>query len=189
MSDIIPKNAEKVFSWVRMDIYQWDQEMYDGSIARFERARFLDGAFTLAITGDQKILLTLQEQPARLQAFLSLPGWAFDTHDEHPLLCAKRELLEETGYEWGEWKEYFVAHGTNNVIAHTHFYIAQDCKKTVEIQGDPGEKIHEILFLDFDEFLLLSEDSRFIHWSLLPRLFAARLHPEKHDELKNILWL
>ena len=40
--NIIPLNAEKVFSGIRTEIYQWDQEMYDGSIERFERMRFID---------------------------------------------------------------------------------------------------------------------------------------------------
>lgn len=46
----IPDSAECVFSGVRSEVYQWDQELYDGSIKRFERIRFFDGAFTLAIT-------------------------------------------------------------------------------------------------------------------------------------------
>jgi 8-oxo-dGTP pyrophosphatase MutT (NUDIX family) len=70
--------------------------MYDGSISCFELVRFLDGAFTFAITQDKKILVTLQSQPSRTHAFLSLPGGAFDSPLEDPLLCAKRELLEET---------------------------------------------------------------------------------------------
>jgi hypothetical protein len=47
--------------------------MYDGSIARFERIRHLDGAFVIATTKDHKIILTKQEQPLR-PLFLSLPG-------------------------------------------------------------------------------------------------------------------
>ena len=48
-----------------MDVYQWDQVLYDGSVTRFERARFLDGAFTVAVLPDGQILMTEQEQPAR----------------------------------------------------------------------------------------------------------------------------
>jgi ADP-ribose pyrophosphatase len=187
MSDIIPKNAKKVFSWVRMDIYQWEQEMYDGSTTIFECGRFLDGAFVIGITEDHQIILTLQSQPSRVHSFLSLPGWSFDTPDEDSLTCAKRELLEETGYEGGEWEVYFTAKGTNNILANTHFYIAHGCHKIWNISSDPGEKIHEILFLDFDEFLLLSEDPRFIHWPLMPYLFMARIHQEKYEELKMLL--
>lgn len=68
----IPDDAELVFDGVRARVYQWDQEMYDGSVARFERIRFLDGAFVIALTDKGTILLTLQEQPTRTP-FISLP--------------------------------------------------------------------------------------------------------------------
>lgn len=48
--------------------------MYDGSHRTFELLRFLDGAFTIAITPENRILITLQEQPAKAHAFLGLPG-------------------------------------------------------------------------------------------------------------------
>lgn len=46
----IPSQAECVFSGVRSDVYQWNQEMYDGSFQVFEMLRFLDGSFAVAIT-------------------------------------------------------------------------------------------------------------------------------------------
>ena len=144
--------------------------MYDGSIARFERVRFMDGAFTVAITPEKKILITRQEQPARSSSFVSLPGGAFDTPDEDPLECAKRELLEETGYTSDEWELWFTAEGTNNVIAYTYFYIAHECKKVADISADAGEKI-ELDKISFEEFLLLSEEPHLVHWPLLPYLF------------------
>ena len=38
----IPAMAECVFSGVRSEVYQWDQEMYDGSYSRFELLRCID---------------------------------------------------------------------------------------------------------------------------------------------------
>ena len=81
---------------MRFDIFQWEQELYDGSMTTFERARFRDGAFVVPILPDGTILVTKQEQPARSGAFFSLPGGSFDFPDEVPLECAKRELFEET---------------------------------------------------------------------------------------------
>ncbi len=69
--------------------------MYDGSIARFERIRFIDGSFVIPILPDGRILLTRQEQPGRSE-FISLPGGSFDSPDEDPSVCALRELREET---------------------------------------------------------------------------------------------
>lgn len=68
----IPVHAERVFSGVRSEVYQWDQVLYDGSIARFERIRYLDGAFVIPVLPNGRILLTQQEQPGR-EEFISLP--------------------------------------------------------------------------------------------------------------------
>lgn len=184
MGNSIPPTAKKVFSGVRADIYQWDQEMYDGSIETFERIRFIDGSFVVAILPNGRILLTRQEQPARQHHFIWLPGWAFDSPDEDPIHCAQRELLEETGYASDNIELWYKHNGTSNIISHTYFYIAHDCYKIWEIESDPGEKI-ELMDISFDEFLLLSEDEKFIHWPLLSFLFLARLYEDKYIALKN----
>lgn len=72
--DRIPESAEKVFSGVRIAIYQWDQVLYDGSIARFERARFLDGSFAVALLPGGDIIMTEQEQPGKAEPYITLPG-------------------------------------------------------------------------------------------------------------------
>lgn len=184
----IPDTAECVFSGVRSEVYQWDQELYDGSIKRFERIRFFDGAFTFAITPEWKILITKQEQPAREKSFYSLPWWGFDFPDEDALLCAKRELLEETGYvsdEWEHWHNYL---GSSNISTFTYFYIARNVRKIQEIQPDPGEKI-EVFELNFDEWLALARTHQFTHHlTLLSSMYDALLDQEKYHELKSLLF-
>lgn len=184
----IPDSAECVFSGVRSEVYQWDQELYDGSIKRFERIRFFDGAFTLAITPEWKILITKQEQPAREMPFYSLPWGGFDFPDEDALLCAKRELLEETGYisdEWEHWHNYL---GSSNLSTFTYFYIARNVRKIQEIQPDPGEKI-EVFEVNFDEWLGLARTHQFTHHlTLLSSMYDALLDKEKHEELRCILF-
>jgi hypothetical protein len=47
--------------------------MYDGSVSRFERLRFLDAAFCICILPNGNIIVQKQEQPGR-NLFFSLPG-------------------------------------------------------------------------------------------------------------------
>ena len=184
----IPATAECIFSGIRSEIYQWDQEMYDGSCSIFEMLRFLDGAFTIAITPDQRILLTEQEQPAKQHAFLGLPGWSFDSPLEDALECAQRELLEETGFSSDDWKHWHTFEWSGNVATFTHFFIAREVLKVQEIHPDRGERIR-LFSLSFDEFLLLSSDIRFHHhWSLIPILYEARIDPSKKEALRKIFF-
>lgn len=183
----IPEKAELVFKWVRSEVFQWDQEMYDGSVARFERIRFLDGSFVIAILENNNILITRQIQPGRRE-FLSLPGWSFDSPLEWALVCAERELLEETWHTAREFVPWMTFEGTSNVMTYTYFFIARGCKKIQDIEPDAWEKI-ETFEVSFDEFLLLSSDPGFHHhWNLLPILYEARISEEKKQELKKIFY-
>lgn len=162
--------------------------MYDGSHARFELLRFLDGAFTIAITSGGQILMTEQEQPAKEHSYLGLPGGSFDFPEEDALYCAQRELLEETGYESHDWTLWHTFDGTGNVATFTHFYVARNIIQIQDIRPDPGEKIR-VFFVDFEEFLALSSDIRFHHhWSLIPLLYEARINREKKEELRRLFF-
>lgn len=184
----IPDHAELVFDWVRSKVYQWNQEMYDGSIARFERVRFLDGAFVIPILSDGRILLTLQEQPTRSE-FISFPGGSFSTPDENPELCAQRELREETGYithDISLWRQF---NGTSNIITHVYYYVARNCEYQWSMDPDPWEKI-QLFPVTFDELLELSSDERFHHhWNLMPIFYEARLSFDKKNALKKQWWI
>lgn len=181
----IPPHAEKVFSGVRMDIYQWDQELYDGSMTRFERVRFRDGAFVIWVLGDGRILMTEQWQPARHDVFFSLPGGWFDTVDEDPLECAQRELYEETGYESDDYELWVVAEWSVNLIGYTYFYIARNCViRRPHHNPDAGEKIR-VFTTDIDEFLSLALDPRFTHSMLIPHMLMSRYESEKYREFQR----
>jgi ADP-ribose pyrophosphatase len=162
--------------------------MYDGSVRTFELLRFLDGAFTVAITSDHRILITEQEQPAKTHSFLGLPGGSFDTPDEEPRVCAERELLEETGYTSDNWTLWHTFDGTGNVATYTHFFIARNVYPISDIAPDPGEKIR-LFTVSFDEFLELSSDTRFHHhWSIIPLLYEARIDPSKKEALRVLFF-
>lgn len=183
----IPEHARLVFSGIRSKVYQWDQEMYDGSQKVFESIRFLDGAFCIPILPDGRIILTHQEQPL-ISEFISLPGGSFDYPEEDPLACALRELQEETWYSTYTITPWFEFSGTKNVTTSVYYYIARDCYQVWDIIPDPGEKI-ELFTVTFDEFVELSSHPGFHHhWNLLPILYEARLFPEKKEELRKIFY-
>lgn len=144
----IPNQAKKVFTGAIFDVYQWEQELYDGSTAIFERLDRPDTVRVIPTMGDTVILVT-DEQPQR-PPLLALPGGRIDDTDESPLTAAQRELLEETGLVSNDWELWFSHDPYNKMNWTMHTYIARNCKKVAEPSPDPGERItiHEYSFED-----------------------------------------
>ena len=59
---LIPRHAKRVFKGEIFEVYQWPQEMFDGSIKTFEMVRRPDTVATIAVIED-KIIVLEEEQP------------------------------------------------------------------------------------------------------------------------------
>lgn len=147
----IPKQAKQVFKGVIFDVYQWPQKMYDGSCKTFEMLKRADTVQIIAVTKDKKILLAKQKQPQYKKYFYSVLGGRVDK-GETPLQAAKREMLEEAGYQSNDW-ELVATKALYHKIEWTMYnFVARDCKKISEQSLDAGEKI-KILPVNFQKFL------------------------------------
>jgi len=181
----LPPNAKRVFMGVIFEVWQWEQEMFDGSVEIFEKLKRPDTALVIPVVGD-KILLQEQEQPGKPGPFLSLPGGRLEEGEE-PLDGAKREFLEETGYVSDDWELWRQFSPSSKTVWTVYIYIARNCQKKAEQTLDPGEKI-SLKFIDFEEFLMLSEDEMFYERELVPFLYKFRLHPDQKEEFRDFLF-
>ncbi len=180
----IPDNAKKVFEGVLHDVYQWQQEMFDGSFSTFEMLRRRDAVTVLAVAGD-KILINHEEQPS-VGKFISLP--AGDTGSEFFIEDAKRELLEETGYVSKEWKEWFSVDvlGYSKMVWNNHYYIAKDAVQQKDPTNDPGEKI-EVQLISFEQLLELKDNPSFRNKDLIAIFQKASEDEKEKQKLKDLL--
>ena len=104
----IPDHAKKVFSGVIFDMYQWDQEMFDGSIATFEAGIRPSVVVAIPVVGD-KIVLAHERQPGK-DRYTTMISGRIEVGEE-PLVAAQRELEEEAGIvsdNWQLYKEFLV---------------------------------------------------------------------------------
>ncbi|HLC87517.1 MAG TPA: NUDIX hydrolase [Patescibacteria group bacterium] len=185
MNQKFPPQAKRVFKGMIFDVYQWEQEMYDGSTHTFEKIIRPDTVLVIPVTEDDKIIICEQEQPHRNKPYLSLISGRVE-ENELPEEAAKRELLEETGFEAKELI-LFDKHEVSHKIAWTIYtYIAKGCKKVAEQDLDPGEKIR-CDFITFEEFIELLASKKVDDIHLTVKALEAKLDTKKMEEFKSLL--
>jgi len=180
----LPNNAKKVFSGVIFDVYQWEQEMFDGSTEIFEKLKRADTVILIPLTADGKIIVTEEEQPGKAP-FMSIAGGRVETGEE-PEFAAKRELLEETGYQAASLELWESAQPVSKIDWTIYTYIARGCEKIAEQHLDAGEKI-SLHFLNFEEFIELATTEKFNEINIKIAVLEAKANPEKMTALKKLL--
>lgn len=176
----IPPHAKRVFQGVIFDVYQWEQELFDGSTATFECLKRPNTLVVIPMAGD-KVYYSYQEQPGK-PPFLSGFGGRAEEGEE-PLETAKRELLEETGFESDDWTQFRKYSAPGKIDWNIYFFIAKNCRKTKDQNLDAGEKI-EIRETDIDTFLKeIVTDPQFCEHELKQEILSA-FNPEAVAKIK-----
>lgn len=176
----IPKQAKRVFKGVIFEVWQWEQVMFNGTTETFEMIKRENTSSVIGTVND-KIILLEQTQPDRPKSYLSLPGGRISNNEDH-LSAAKRELLEETGFEsngWSLWKEYSPF---SKIDWSVYTYIARNCSKIANPKLDAGEKITQRQ-ISFDEFINLADEPRFNADEIKFILFKAKYDKDARERL------
>ena len=180
----IPPQAKRVFQGKIFDVYQWEQTMFDGSYATFERAKRMGTVQIIATQGD-KVLVSFESQPDKPN-FYTLFGGRMEEGEE-PLAAAKREFLEETGMEAKDWELFKVYDPISKIDWKLHYFIARDCHKVAEQKLDAGEKV-EVKEYSFEEFLDLVLTDDFRDLGFVNDVLRMKLEPTKLEEFRKKLF-
>lgn len=180
----LPEHAQLVFKGKIFSIYQWEQQLFDGTTAIFEKAVRADSAGVLAVTTGGTILYSEQEQPGMVP-FTSLFGGVVDPGEE-PQTTAARELREEAGYVATSIEPWFAVAPFTKIDWTIHLFIARGCTRVAEQSLEPGEKItvHEI---SFAQFLDLVFDPSFRDEEVVNWVTKVLLKPNGKQELQQLL--
>lgn len=180
----IPDHAKKAFSGHIFDVYQWDQELFDGSKAVFESLKRSETVTIIPVTEDGKIIFIEEEQPMIPLHLKNVAGKV--DPGETPETAAKRELLEETGYEAKELELWYEENPIYKIDWTVYTYVAKGCKKIAEQNLEAGEKI-KVILLSFDEFIEKVLDENFSNLALKVKILEAKLDGNEMNELRQLL--
>jgi ADP-ribose pyrophosphatase len=147
-SILVPDSAERVFIGEIYDVYQWPQEMFDGTTHTFEMLKRKDGTHVICIA-DDKIIVQNELQPHN-NPRINFPGGQINPEDESSLAGAQRETREETGYTFKNWRLLKVWQPHVKTEDFIYTYLAWGVLEKAEPIDMPGEKI-TLNFLEFDE--------------------------------------
>jgi ADP-ribose pyrophosphatase len=164
---LVPDTATRVFQGKIFDVYQWEQELFDGSTATFEMLKRPDTIQVLAIK-DHKLVILKEEQPSMGAPFYGLPGGRHDVESETEVEAVQRELREETGLTFTNWRLIDVTQPHAKIDWMVYLYLATDFEAQGAIHLDAGEKI-EVQYVDYAEALRLArgDENRFLPRELL----------------------
>lgn len=141
------EHSHSVFKGKILHLHVDDVSLEDGSCTKREIVSHPGAVGILAFTESEEILLVKQFRYALQEVVLEIPAGRMDKHETH-LDCAKRELLEETGYVSDSITylgQVFPSPGYSNEVIH--LYVAKNCTYQKQ-QLEAGE------FLDVELYTL-----------------------------------
>ncbi|MGZ4161158.1 MAG: NUDIX domain-containing protein [Neobacillus sp.] len=148
--------SEEIFSGKVISLHLQDVELPNGKHSKREIIKHPGAVAILAITDDKKIVMVEQYRKALERTIVEIPAGKLEK-DEEPVLCARRELEEETGYECAnlEWlTSFYTSPGFADEIVHV--FLAKGLTKK-----ENSAPLDEDEFVNLEE-LTLEESLRYI---------------------------
>lgn len=130
--------SERIYSGTIIDVKVDTVRLPNGNIAKRELVEHPGAVAVLPLTEDHRLVLVEQFRKPLEKVTMELPAGKLDA-GEDPLDCAKRELIEETGYTANIWYElvtFYTSPGFAN--EQIYLYAAKDLQAG-KPQPDDGE--------------------------------------------------
>jgi ADP-ribose pyrophosphatase len=129
-----------VYEGAFLRIYRDRVRCPDGHVGVREFVRHPGAVMIAALLDDGRVVLERQFRYPLARSFVELPAGKIDP-GETPLACARRELLEETGYRAGRWRHLG---GFHNAVGYSDEKIEVFLARDLVFEGgatDAGEVI------------------------------------------------
>lgn len=151
-------SGKKLYEGIIVDVLMDNVELPNNKIAKREIVVHPGGVCILPVDNEENVYLVEQYRYAAESMMLEAPAGKLEP-GEDPFLCAKRELMEETGCSAENWislGEVFTSPGFST--EKLHLYLATDLKN-----GNPcpdEDEFVELKIVKLNELLQLIEENK-----------------------------
>ena len=145
----IPAYARLAFRGQLFDVYQWYEELPDGTTKSMERLSRPDTVYVVPVTPDGNVSLVEQRrEDRRLVGFIGgrlIAG-------ENPEDGARRVLLDEAGLEAGEFVLCDAFQGSSAIDWAIFVYLVRNSRQVIDPTSDSGIGLG-VISLNLDELV------------------------------------
>jgi ADP-ribose pyrophosphatase len=143
----------------------------DGVEATYSVLSNPDSAFVVPYFDNGDTMLVRQWRHAWEESSWEVPAGTFDG-DEDPLVCARRELAEETGLVATRYTSLGVVHGAAFLTGSAHLFLAEGLTES-ERTPESYEQDMEVLRLPFVDALNAALQGQIVHSGSVTALSRA----------------
>ena len=167
-------SSESVFDGVLLHVKKDTVELPNGHTATREWIKHPGASAVIPILPDNNIILVKQYRYPVGKVTLEIPAGKLDIEGEDPLVCAKRELSEETGFTAGKiYKLTTIATTVGFSNEWIHIYAAEDLKSGKQ-HPDEDEFINYLKMLLKEAVKMVENGEIFDAKSVVAILLAAK---------------
>ncbi|WP_181444588.1 NUDIX hydrolase [Bacillus sp. 03113] len=145
--------SEKIFSGRIIQLQVDEVELPNGKTSTRELIKHPGAVAVLAVTNDQKIVMVEQYRKPLERTLIEIPAGKLEGNED-PLVCAKRELEEETGYGCHHLElitSFYTSPGFADEIVH--LFLAKDLYKKENAAGLDEDEFVQLLEITLEEAL------------------------------------
>jgi len=173
--------SEDVFKGVLLHLKKDEVLLQNGRYSTREYVLHPGAVAIVPVNENNEVVFVRQFRYPIGQDLLEIPAGKFDSPDEDPLECAKRELKEETGFSADKFiymGYIFTTPGFSNEIIH--LYLALDLQKG-EMKPDDDEII-ELEFKNLDQALKECIEGKITDAKTIAGIFKAYFYLKSIEE-------
>jgi ADP-ribose pyrophosphatase len=140
--------SECLFRGIRFEVRSMRVPRDGGRISRHEVVLAPDAGVILPLVDDRTVILIRNERVAVGQTLWELPAGTFEP-GEDPMVCAARELIEETGYRAGRLEPLMDLYPSPGICTERmHVFVARDLEHVGQDLDEDEQIAVEVVGLD-----------------------------------------